>query len=96
MGIIRRPAYRDYLHIFVSAPPHLSVSQFVQSLKGKSSRKLQMDFKALSWAFRGRHFGAKGYVVACSENVTEEVIVNYIEQQGNETPEEHFQVDDDL
>ena len=29
----------DHVHIFVSIPPHVSVSDFVQKAKGRSSRK---------------------------------------------------------
>ena len=43
--IIRGHVSKDHVHVFVLAPPHLSVSQLVQSLKGKSSRKMMMEFK---------------------------------------------------
>src|SRR5659263_98859 len=43
----------DHVHIFVSVLPHISVNQLVQSIKGKTSRKLLMEFKSLSRAFWG-------------------------------------------
>ena len=69
--IIRGHVSKDHVHVFVSVPPHLSVSQLVQSLKGKSSRKMMMGFKALSRTFWGRHIWARGYFVASSGNVTD-------------------------
>ena len=87
---------RDHVHIFVSVPPHISVSQLVQSLKGKTSRKLLMEFKSLSKAFWGRHIWARGYFVASSGNVTDEVIMKYIEQQNIEPPDGDFKTEDDL
>ena len=84
------------MHIFVSVPPHISVSQLVQSIKGKTSRKLLMEFKSLSRAFWGRHIWARGYFVASSGNVTDEVIIKYIEQQNLEPPDGDFKTEDDL
>ena len=93
--IIRGHVSKDHVHVFVSVPPHLSVSQLVQSLKGKSSRKMMMEFKTLSRTFWGRHIWARGYFVASSGNVTDEVIMQYIEQQDHESPDDNFKVDDD-
>jgi putative transposase len=87
---------RDHVHIFVSVPPHISVSQLVQSIKGKTFRKLLMEFKSLSRAFWGRHIWARGYFVASSGNVTDEVIIKYIEQQNIEPPDGDFKTEDDL
>ena len=73
---------KDHVHIFVSVPPNISVSQLVKLLKGKTSRKLMMECKSISRAFWGRHMWARGYFVASSGNVTDEVIIKYIEQQS--------------
>ena len=94
--IIRGHISRDHVHIFVSVPPHISVSQLVQSIKGKSSRKMMMEFKRLSRAFWGRHLWARGYFVASSGNVTDEVIMQYIESQGKEPPDGDFKIDEEL
>ena len=56
----------------------------MQSLKGKSSRKMMMEYKALSRTFWGRHIWARGYFVASSGNVTDEVIMQYIATQDLE------------
>ena len=68
----------------------------MQSIKGKSSRKMMAEFKRLSRAFWGRHMWARGYFVASSGNVTDEVIMKYIEEQGKEPPDGNFSVDDEL
>jgi putative transposase len=96
MEIIKGHVSKDHVHIFVSVPPHISVSQLVQSLKGKSSRKLMMEFKGLSRAFWGRHMWARGYFVASSGNVTDEVIMQYIENQGKEPTDGDFKIDGEL
>jgi putative transposase len=91
--IIKGHISQDHVHIFVSAPPHISISQLVKSIKGKSSRKLMMEYKRLSKAFWGRHMWARGYFVASSGNVTDEVIIKYIEQQGKEPPDGEFKIE---
>ena len=79
--IIKGSVSKDHLHLLVSVPPHLSVSKLVQHLKGKSSRKLLSEYKRLAKQFWGRHLWARGYFVASSGNVTDEVIAQYIEMQ---------------
>ena len=86
----------DHVHIFVSVPPHLSTSDLMQALKGKTSRKLLQEYKSLSRAFWGRHMWARGYFAASSGNVTDEVIMRYIEEQGKEPPDGDFKIDGEL
>jgi putative transposase len=83
----------EHVHIFVSAPPHIAVSDLMQGIKGKTSRKLLMEYKRLNQEFWGRHMWARGYFVASSGNVTDEVILRYIEEQGKEPPEGDFKID---
>ena len=94
--ILKGHISRDHVHIFISVPPHISVSQMVQAIKGKSSRKMMMEYKSLNRAFWGRHMWARGYFVASSGNVTDEVIMKYIEEQGKEPLDGDFKVDDEL
>lgn len=75
---------KDHIHLLVSVPPHLSVSKLVQYIKGSTSRKLQMEYKELNKQFWGQHLWARGYFVASSGNVTDEVIAQYIKDQDLE------------
>jgi putative transposase len=94
--IIKGHISKDHVHMLVSVPPHISVSDLVQSLKGKTSRKMMMEYKSMSRQFWGRHIWARGYFVASSGNVTDEVIMKYIEEQGLEPPDGDFKVDEEL
>jgi len=71
----------EHIHLLVSAPPHLSASKLVQYIKGSTSHKLQMEYKELNRQYWGRHLWARGYFVASSGNVTDEVILKYIQSQ---------------
>ena len=58
----------DHLHIFVSIPPHVKVSDFVQKAKGRSSRKLQEEYPELRKRYWGKHLWARPKLVKKSLN----------------------------
>lgn len=70
---------KDHVHLLVSAPPHLSVSKIAQYIKGYSSKKLLTEYKELNKQFCGQHLWAREYFVESSSNVTDEVIMEYIQ-----------------
>lgn len=72
---------KDHIHLLVSVPPHLSATKLVQYIKGYSSRKLLMENNGLNKEFWGQHLWARGYFVASSGNVTDEVVIQYIQHQ---------------
>ena len=59
--------------MLIGIPPQVSVSRAVQFLNGKSSHKLLSEYKALRKRYWGQHLWARGYWVATSGNVTDEV-----------------------
>lgn len=69
----------DHIHILVSMDPSMSVSKLVMYIKGKTSRKLQMEFPELRKKYWGQHLWARGYFAVSVGNVTAEMIKNYIE-----------------
>ena len=83
---------RDHVHLLISIPPHLSVSRAVQYLKGKSSHRMLSEFPQLRKRYWGQHLWARGYWVASSGNVTDEVWKKYIEDQKPEEPDDDFKV----
>jgi len=78
--------------MLVSIPPNVSVSRAVQFLKGKSSHKLLREFVGLRKRYWGQHLWGRGYWVASSGNVTDEVWKKYIEGQEPESPDDNFKV----
>lgn len=65
---------RDHLHMLLSIRPSLSGARAVQYLKGRSSHKLLGEFASLRKRYWGQHVWARGYWVASSGNVTDEVM----------------------
>ncbi|WP_419901106.1 IS200/IS605 family transposase [Kiloniella sp.] len=74
----------NHVHMFVEIPPRLYVSDFLQKVKGCTSRKIQQEFPELRKRYWGQRFWARGYFCTTAGNVTEQTILDYIE---NHTPE---------
>ena len=83
----------DHIHLFVSIPPHISISEFVKIAKGRSSRKIQQEFPHLKKTYWGRHFWARGYFSATSGNVTDDIINEYINNHSDaHQPDNHGKI----
>jgi len=64
------------------------------ALLSPSSRKLISEFAAIQKACCGRHVWARGFFVASSGNVTDEIIREYIEKQDLPKTDDNFKVGD--
>jgi len=92
VDIIRGNVAPNHVHIYVSAPPYVSVSRLVQLIKGKTSRRIQQEFPELRKRYWGRHFWAVGYFVRTTGNVTDAIIKEYLEKHGQDDHYGDFQV----
>ena len=81
--ILKGVVSKDHVHMHIEYPPSLSVSDIVKKLKGRTSRKLQMEFKELSKRYWGKHFWAIGYGVWSTGNVTQDMVDEYLEHHRN-------------
>ena len=77
----------DHVHLCVSIPPKLSVSQFMGYLKGKSALMIYDKHPELGSRYN-KSFWAGGYYVATVGNITEEAIKKYIQEQSEESRRE--------
>jgi putative transposase len=89
--IVKGHVSKDHVHLLVSVPPKLSVSELVKRLKGRSSRKMLEEFGELRKLYWGRHLWARGYFATSTGNVTDEIIAEYIEKQSQIAPEDEEQ-----
>ena len=94
--IIKGHVSKDHVHMMVSVPPYISVSDMMKRIKGRTSRKLLDENRGLKKAFWGKHLWARGYFAATTGNVTDDVIIKYIEEQGKleRAKDEDFKVDE--
>lgn len=81
--IIEAEACPDHIHMLVSIPPYLSVSQFVGFLKGKSTLMIFDRHANLKYKYGSRHFWCRGYYVD-TVGKNEKKIAEYIRNQSEE------------
>ena len=79
--IIEGAVCSDHVHLCVSIPPKLSISEFVGYLKGKSALMIfdKHPEHGTKW---DRKFWARGYYVCTVGNITEEAIKKYIQERA--------------
>ncbi len=82
----------DHVHLYVSIPPKISVSNLVKLSKGKTSRKLQMEFNALKKRYWGQHLWARGFFSATVGEISDKLIRDYIESQDKHHHDDHFSI----
>ncbi len=85
--IIQGSIGREHVHMLISWPPNISVSQIAQYLKGRSSKLLQEEFKELKKKYWGQHLWSPGYFCRTVGTVTEEMIKEYIKNQKDNIDE---------
>ncbi len=90
--IIQGHVRPDHVHLLLSVPPKMAPSRVAQAIKGKTSHHMLHDFRTLRKKFWGRHLWARGYFVASSGNVTDEVLTKYIDEQDVESQDDNFNV----
>ena len=74
----------DHVHMLVSIPPKISVSEFMGTIKGKTAIKLFKSFPGLrKKPYWGNHFWARGYFVS-TVGIDEELIKRYVRHQEEE------------
>ena len=81
--IIEAEACPDHIHLLVSIPPYLSVSQFMGYLKGKSSLMIFDRHANLKYKYGSRHFWCRGYYVD-TVGKNKKIISEYIQNQLEE------------
>ena len=84
--IIEAEACPDHIHMLVSIPPKLSVSEFMGYLKGKSSLMIFDKFANMKYRYGNRQFWCRGYyvdTVGRNKKVIEECIRNQLTEDKN-------------
>ena len=78
--IIAGAVFSDHVHLCVSIPPKLSISDFVGYLKGKSALMVYDKHPEMESKW-DRSFWARGYYVRTIGNVDETTVKDYIQRQ---------------
>ena len=78
--IIEGEICRDHIHLLLSISPKMSISSFMEYLKGKSSLMIFQRYGNMKFAYRNREFWCKGYYVDTAGKNTK-MIKEYIKNQ---------------
>ena len=81
--ILKGVVSKDHIHMHIEYRPSQDVSTLVKLLKGRSSRKLPMEFPELKKRYWGRHFWAIGFGCWSTGNITDEMVNEYLEHHRN-------------
>ena len=79
----------DHIHLVISIPPKVSISEMMGMLKGKTAIKIFKSYPELKKKpYWGNHFWARGYFVN-TIGLNEDMIRRYVNfQEGEEKEEE--------
>ena len=81
--ILEAEACKDHIHMMVSIPPKLSISQAMGYIKGKSSLMIFEKYANLKYKYGNRHFWCRGYYVSTvgrNKKAIEEYIRNQLQE----------------
>ena len=71
----------DHVHVVVMVPPKLSISDFLETVKGRTAIRVFNKFRHLKKKpYRGNHFWTKGYCVD-TIGLDSEMIRKYVKYQ---------------
>ncbi len=79
VDILRGVLSSDHVHMFVSVPPKIAISDLVRRMKGRSSHKAQREFPSLRRRYWGRRFWGRGYFSTTNGAITEDIVLQYLE-----------------
>jgi len=96
INILAGKVGHEHVHMYVSMPSNISVAKAVMHLKGKSSRKLQMQYTELRRRYWGQHLWARGYFASSIGEVNDAMIRSYIENQDAHHKDDGFTVGPEL
>ncbi len=78
--ILKGVVSSDHVHIFVSVPPKLAISDLMRKIKGRSAFKLFREFPGLKKRYWGCHFWGRGYFSTTNGAITEDIVLQYLER----------------
>lgn len=82
--IIELGVMEDHVHVVVTIPPEMSVSDAIGLLKGGSSYELFRSHPNFRKTYRKGHFWGRGYFYRSVSNVTDDVVRRYVREDNTQ------------
>ncbi|WP_286294217.1 IS200/IS605 family transposase [Methylomarinovum tepidoasis] len=83
--VISREIQPDHIHLFLTIPPAIAVTDAIKILKGVTARRLFQRFPQLKKRLWGGHLWSPSYYVGTAGNMSAETIQRYIERSEHVT-----------
>ena len=80
VDILRGVLSSDHVHMFVSLPPKLVISDLVRKMQGRSSFKVQREFPAIRKRYWGQWFWGRRCFSTTNGAITEDIVLQCLEQ----------------
>lgn len=77
--ILKGVVSKDHIHLHLSYPPKLSISEILKRLKGRSAKILLMEYSELKKRYWGGHLWGIGYGAWSTGNITDEMVQHYLD-----------------
>ena len=89
--ILKGVVSKDHVHLHLSYPPKLSISDIMKRLKGRSAKLLLVEYSELKKRYWGGHLWGIGYAAWSTGNITDEMIQEYLNHhKGGPNSDENF------
>ncbi len=76
--ILKGVVSKDHIHLHLSYPPKVSISDLVKRLKGRSARLMLDEFSELKRRYWGQHLWGIGYGAWSTGNITDAMVQDYL------------------
>jgi putative transposase len=77
--ILKGVVSNNHIHLHISYPPKMSISEILKRLKGRSAKILLMEYSELKKRYWGGHLWGIGYGAWSTGNITDEMIQHYLD-----------------
>jgi len=78
VNIIKGIITGDHVHMVISIPPHLAVSDVVRRMKGRTPYEVRQEFPDLK-----KRYWARGFFCTTNGNVTDDIILQHIQNHAD-------------
>ena len=86
--ILKGVVSKDHIHLHVSCPPSLGLSDLIRRLKERSAKLLLQEFPELKRRYWGGYFWGIGSGAWSVGNITDEVLEAYLNHHNDQPNED--------
>ena len=82
--IIEQETDKDHIHILFKTKPTINMTEYINYIKGDSSRILFQEYPEIKMKLWKGHLWSRSYCLLTTGQTTLDVLKRYVESQGND------------